>query len=143
LDHLVERDDLNIRKIEIDEIKRQKYGTTAKCRPEVDFEEAGKQAAEFLRNGINVAVEEAFCDKAHIDFALKGANMDASDPRLLIIRLECSVGTAMERKKEQLDPRIVGEQYCRVVEDVEDEIAFDTEEYCIEEIADTIVKRIT
>lgn len=140
--HLIDRNNLNITKLEIDDIKRRKYGTTTKCKPEVDFQEAGAQAAELLKKGINVIVEEAFCTKAHIGFFLKGANINISDPKLLVIRLKCSVETSIKRKKGQLDPQIIRGQYSRIVEDIENEIVFDTENYSIKEIADKIIKRI-
>ena len=56
LNHLIGRDDLNIKKLEVDDIKRKKYGTTTRCNPKVDSQDAGKQAREILRNGFSVAI---------------------------------------------------------------------------------------
>jgi broad-specificity NMP kinase len=141
-EHLAARKSLCINKLEIDDIKIRKYGNTRWCIPEVDFPEAGKQAKELLKNDINVVVEEAFCTKNHIELFLRGTQMDISNPKLLVVRLECSLGTAIKRKRGQLDDQTVRGQYCRVVEDVENEIVFDTESCSIKEMANDIVKRI-
>lgn len=142
LSHLIGRNDLNIKKLEIDDMKTKKYGTTTRCDPKVDFQDAGEKAREILKNGFSVAVAEAFCPRTHIDYFLQGAEMNISDPKLLVVRLECSRNTAMERKKGELDPQIIRGQYYRIVEDIENEIVFDTENCSIKEIADKIIKRI-
>lgn len=142
LDHMVNRDDLNVKKLEIDEIKMKKYGTTTKCNPQVDFREAGREARELLGKGFGVVVAEAFCNAAHIDYFLSGAKMSVSDPGLLIVRLECSIETAMHRKKRQLDPQTIRQQYRRPFENMEGEMVVDSEKHCIAEIADAVTKRV-
>lgn len=142
LDHVAHRDDLNMKKLEIDEIKRKKHGTTTKCDPQVDFPEAGRKARGLLGKGFGVVVEEAFCNRIHIGYFLSGAKMSISDPGLLIVRLECSIETAMSRKKGQLGPQAIRQQYGRPFEDIEGEMVVDSERYRTEEIADAVAKRV-
>ncbi len=142
LDHVVDKDDLNMEKLEIDEIKTKKYGTTTKCCPQVDFPEAGREARRLLEKGFDVVVAEAFCSRSHIDYFLSGAKMSVSDPELLIVRLECSIETAMQRKKGQLDPQTIRQQYARSFENIEGEMVVDSEKCRTEQITDVVARRI-
>ena len=142
LDHLVSRDDLNMKKLEIDEIKIKTYGTTTKCNPQVDFPEAGHKAKGLLEKGFGVAAGEAFCSRTHIDYFLSGAKVSVSDPRLLIVTLECSLETAICRKKGQLGLQAIRQQYRRPFESIEGEMVIDSEKYRSEEISDAVAKRV-
>lgn len=142
LDHVVNRNDLNMKKLEIDEIKIKKYGTTTKCNPQVDFPEAGREARGLLGKGFGVVVAEAFCSRIHTGYFLSGAKMSVSDPGLLIVRLECSIETAIYRKKGQLGPQTIRQQYGRPFENIEGEMVVDSEKCRIGEIADAVAKRV-
>lgn len=142
LDHVANRDDLNMKKLEIDKIKVKKYGRTTKCNPQVDFPEAGREARGLLGKGFGVVVAEAFCSGTHIGYFLSGAKMSVSDPRLLIVTLECSIETAMHRKKGQLSLQTIRQQYGRPFENIEGEMVIDSEKCRIEEIADAVAKRV-
>ncbi len=142
VDHVTSRNDLNMRKLEIDEIKKRKYGNTTECNPQVDFREAGREARGLLVEGYGVAVEEAFCSMEHIGYFLSGAKVSVSDRELLIVRLKCSIKTAVQRKKEQLDPQTIRQQYGRSFENIEGEMVFDSEKCHPEQIADAVAERI-
>lgn len=129
------------KKVEIDEIKIKKYGTTTQCNPAVDFKEAGLIAKGLLLNGHNVVVEEAFLEKAHVDYLLQGLENLAT--LTIYIRLECSEPTAMTRKSETLNNRTIQFQYGRPIDNIDGELIFNTDnstsEDIIEEIRDKLI----
>ncbi len=124
------------RKVEIDEIKMKKYGTTKVCNPPVDFKEAGLIAKGLLLNGHNVVVEEAFLSQSHIQYLLQDlANVI---PTTIYIRLECSEETAITRKSNVLDLATIHSQHIRSIDNVVGEIIFNTDKLTSEDIINGI-----
>jgi hypothetical protein len=111
--------------IEIDRIKIRNHGSVFRCVPQVDFKEAGIEAKRVLNDGANVVVEEAFLSLEHLGFFMAGAQEAAS--KVIVIRLECSLETALARKKGVLPPKMVEIQYGRPVESVDGENIVNTE----------------
>ena len=138
---MVNRDNLNLKKLEIDDIKVKNHGETSRCNPE-DFRESGRKASRLLGKGFGVVAAEAFCSRIHIDYFLSSAKISIYDPRLLFVRLECSLETAIQRKKGQLDPRLIRQQYGRTFQNIEGELVIDSEKYRAQEIADAVAKRV-
>lgn len=123
-------------KVEIDEIKIKKYGTTTQCNPAVDFKEAGLLAKGLLLNGHNVVVEEAFLEQTHIQYLLQG--LENVVPSTTYIRLECSEPTAMTRKSGTLNNRTIQFQHGRPIENIDGELIFNTDNSTSEDIIEAI-----
>jgi predicted kinase len=130
-------------KVEIDEIKIRKYGTTKTCVPSVDFKEAGLLAKRLLLDGHNVVVEEAFLQLGHIQFLLEG--LENVKPSIIYIRLECSEPTAMNRKigTLDLDKHTILGQLGRPVDNIDGELLFNTDISTSENIIEAIRDRLT
>jgi predicted kinase len=127
-------------KVEIDEIKIKKYGTTTICKPPIDFKEAGSLAEEYLLSGQNVIVEEAFLSKQHIQYLLQG--FKNSQPAIIYIRLECSKETALKRKSDILNSETINFQHRRPIESIEGELTFDTDKLSTKDIINAIRDKI-
>ncbi|GIW78881.1 MAG: hypothetical protein KatS3mg105_0688 [Gemmatales bacterium] len=98
--------------IDVDEMKRQHYGTTEVCLPDLDFAEAGYRAGR--RHQPNVAIiVEPVCEREHFRSILDAAGLHEDDPNVRYVWLECSLATALERKKGVLDPGAIKAQYAR------------------------------
>lgn len=127
LKQLCRDDRLNLVPVEIDEIKRDRYGTTTRCVPHEDFPEAGRRARELMEREHNVVAEEAFACRQHIDLFLESAGVRLGDPRLLVFRLKCSEKTAQQRKLGALSRADVAGQYRRPVDDLPGEYVIDAD----------------
>jgi predicted kinase len=132
--------ELNYVKVEIDEIKVRKYGTTTRCNPPIDFKEAGLIAKGLLTNGHNVVVEEAFLELSHIQYFLRG--LENLTPSIFYVRLECSEETSMNRKRGILDDRVVHSQHLRSVEDIDGELIFNTDKSTVEDTLQSILRHV-
>jgi len=91
--------------MEMDKFKTPPGG----CTPEVDFPAFGRMVYEILQTGNNVAAEEAFLSKQHLDWFLK--EIPGVHPRF--IWLACSPDTSVKRKSE-LQRSIVEHQHRRL-----------------------------
>lgn len=128
------------KKVVIDDIKMKKYGTTAQCKPEIDFKEAGSIARELLLNGHNVIVEEAFLEQTHLSYFLQG--LENETPSIIYIRLECSESTAMTRKLGILNTQTINFQHSRPVDNIDGELIFNTDTLTSGNILDAIRDKI-
>jgi len=100
--------------IEIDEIKRRKYRTTALCNSPVDFRSpTGREARQTMLAGRDTIVVEAFCERQHLDWVLAAANLELQSPNVTVVWLECDLTTSLERKEGVLSPGIVRQQHGR------------------------------
>lgn len=127
----------NYESILIDDIKNEKYGKTTKCNINEDFPEAGKRAKKLMDIGHNVIVEEAFLDNEHIELFKNGLN-GIENYKIIYIRLETSIKTAIERKEGKLNKTIVENQYSRKTDDIKGEHIFNTEEKTLDDIVEKI-----
>jgi len=94
----IARSQSSVRIVEVDDIKRDKYGTTACCVESVDFPAAGRAAMAHLGRGHDTIVVEAFCDARHFDWVLGEAGLDLSSPDVTVVWLECALRTSLDRK---------------------------------------------
>ena len=131
-------------KVEIDDIKRAKYGTTEKCNPKDDFPEAGRHAKELADQGKNVVIEEAFTDISHIELFKEGFQ-DIDKHEVIFIFLNTSLETALIRKEGVLRPHLIKTIYNTVteVDSIEGEFVFNTDEVEIREMVSSLTDRLT
>lgn len=99
--------------IEIDEIKMRKYGTSKRCRPNVDFPEAGRIAQEALDQGRHAIVIEPLCKKRHLADVLQTAGRSEQSDDVSIVWLGCSVETALNRKRDSYKESVIRSQHER------------------------------
>lgn len=102
-----------VKVIEVDEIKVQKYGSTAGCNPSVDFQEAGRAANDEIAAGHDTIVAEAFCDEQDLNWVLDPMNLKLTSPEVSVVWLECDVNTSLARKAEALSPDVIRFQHLR------------------------------
>ena len=126
--------------IEIDDIKLEKYGTTIKCDPIVDFREAGERAGPLLSWGLNVVVVEPLCEKDHYRYVLEAANKAEDSTDVIPVWLECSMPIAIKRKSKDLSENIIRCQFCRYTNRYrpKNELIIDTESKSIGRVAKQI-----
>lgn len=131
----------NFEKVEIDDIKREKYNTTEKCNPEEDYPEAGKRTKELVNSDKNVVIEEPFTDLKHIDLFKQGFD-EIDKHNIIYIFLKTSLSTAIERKKGILNPHLVKAIYTAdiKVDQISGELIFDTDKIGTEEIIKKLEK---
>ncbi len=94
----------------MDEIKRERYGTTERCIPDKDFPEAGRRASQALDGADRVVVVEAFADEKHIELVRRQLPKDAREEHFLFW-CEPSIGEG--RKRGEIDPSMVSSQFQR------------------------------
>ena len=130
--------------IEIDAIKKEKYGTTEICNPKIDFEEAGIQAKKALKNGYHVIVVETLCEKQHVEYLLNGAGLldGIYDTSLSFAWLGCSVKTALRRNKTRFYPQTVKHQHRRYTTCIryENELVIRTDRLSITDVSHLVLK---
>lgn len=100
--------------IEVDEIKRRKYGTATRCQPTIDFPEAGRAAKESLVAGHDTIVVEAFCEEQHLNWVLEEVGLKLASLEVRLVWLECDVNTSIERKAgTRISPDVIRSQHAR------------------------------
>jgi len=99
--------------IEIDDLKRAKYGTTEKCNPPVDFPEAGRLAKADLDDGCHTVVVEPLCEVEHLQFVLNATGRSENSPDVSIVWLDCSLETAIARKGAAYPRSVIEGQHRR------------------------------
>lgn len=100
--------------LELDDVKRQRYGTTMRCEPPTDFPEFGRSVNRQLSDGKTVVAVEAFIDRQHLDWFLEGVGWSESDPRIRYVWLECSRQESVVRKADVLTEAQVAGQHGRL-----------------------------
>lgn len=103
----------DVKVVEVDQIKLERYGTTERCDPASDFPEAGRLARSELDRGFHVVAVEFFNDWEHIDLFLRSLGSPAG-VNLRYVWLSCDGTTAATRKSAQLRERVVQEQHARI-----------------------------
>ena len=123
--------------IEIDNFKIQKYGTTEKCNPAVDFKEAGALAKAAVDSGKDVVVIEPLCEQQHIDFVLDGAGLSKESSHIASVWLHCSPEIAIARKGQSHKLSVIQEQHQRYSTRVrlKNEVIIDTDTSSVDDVA--------
>jgi len=129
--------------VEVDDIKIEKYGTTVECIPSRDFPEAGRRAMSHLKRGFHAVVIEAFCDLDHINYVLAESERRLDSTDVTMIWMNCTESTAVARK-ESLSAGTVHEQFKRYGTRYvhPGELSIDTDNLDAEESARRILVRI-
>ena len=86
---------------EIDNLKIEKYGTTERCVPIIDFKSVGHQVKTTLDQGVHAIVVEPLYRKKHFHYFLEAVGVREDAKNLSIIWLNCSLETALKRKGHQ------------------------------------------
>lgn len=130
--------EFKFKKISLDEIKKEI--PKMPNRTKTIFKEAGIRADELLKQGCNIVVEEAFLDKEHLKSFFQ---MIEEKERYVIkyILLECSLETAVLRKNN-LIPKIIQHQFSKQLDEIEDELIFNTDKMSTDEVFNQIKKQI-
>jgi len=97
----------NMQIIEVDDMKRNKYGSTMECNPEEDFREAGVEAKKSLDKGYDVVVVEPFCEAFHYRYFLAAAKLSEDSKDVLPVWLDCDLSNSLSRKKEEIPEEMV------------------------------------
>lgn len=123
--------------IEVDDLKRAAHGRAAICVPDLDYPKAGNLARGFLHRGIDTVVVEPLIDRWHLRSIIVGAGCRPQSRGVSIVWLECSLATAMARKRGRLDPAVVEGHHQPVMlrDRPRGEIVVDSERSTAEEIA--------
>ncbi len=131
-----------MRVIEIDDLKRAKYGSAATCVPAVDYPLAGAGARKLLDQGIDTIVIEPLWNRWHLRSVLTGAGLFLKSNNVIVVWLECSLAVAIERKRGRVDALTVAQhhQYVSSRDHVPKETVIDTEDHSVEEIAAMILR---
>ena len=103
----------NVRVIEMDAYKREKYGTSRACNPTTDFPAIGRLAKAALKQGFDVILEEGFVEEAHVKMTIRWAGLEPSSPQLVCVWMDCALDVAMQRKGRGLPPDALAVQYAR------------------------------
>ncbi len=120
-------------KVEVDDIKRKKYGTTERCTPNQDFPEAGRIAKKLVDDGNNVVIEETFTDLDHIALFKKGFD-DLDNHDITYIQLKTSLQSAKKRKVGILNPSLIETIYKERATPISGELIYDTDSTNIDKI---------
>ena len=100
---------LGCRIVEVDDVKRERYGTTEKSAPG-DFTEAGRRARDVLAEDGRAIVVEAFGEEHWVELVRREL------PDNTVVRnvyLWCDEGEAIRRKAGTLSPGVVRHQFRR------------------------------
>jgi hypothetical protein len=99
--------------IEVDDVKRRKYGTSTRCNPPIDFPEAGRQAKLSLIAGRDAIVVEPLCEREHVLWVVGGAGLEMGSADLRAVWLDCDLKTSLERKADGLPAAVIRQQHDR------------------------------
>lgn len=103
-----------VRIVEVDDIKRDKYATTAHCIESVDFPAAGRTAKAYLDQGYDTIVVEAFCHARNFDWVLGEVGLGLNSPNVTVVWLECALRTSLDRKRgPELPEHVIQGQHTR------------------------------
>jgi predicted kinase len=135
----------NMRIIEVDDIKKKKYGSTMECNPEEDFKEAGIQAKKLLDQGHDVVVIEPFCEAFHYQYFLASAQLSEESEHVIPIWLDCDLAHSLSRKQQEIPEqmiRLLHQWYPkRYIQ--EDELHINTDNISKEEVLAIIQSHLT
>jgi shikimate kinase len=114
--HAIARSLQNVRVVEVDDIKRGKYGNTVHCVESDDFPAAGRNAKAYLDQGYDTIVVEAFCDARNFDLLLGEVGHDLYSPDVTVVWLECTLRTSLDRKcSSEIPEPAIRDQHARYV----------------------------
>jgi len=116
----------HFKKVEADDYKRKKYGTTERFDAVNDLPEVGKIAKSLVDQGNNVVIEETFTDLKHIDFFKKGFE-EFDSHEVTYIYLKCSLETALKRKKDSVKASTIKSAYKEVTDPILGQLEYDTD----------------
>jgi len=135
----------NMRIIEVDDIKSEKYGSTMECNPEEDFREAGIKAKKLLDKGHDVVVIEPFCEALHYRYFLAAAQLSEESRDVLPIWLDCDLANSLSRKKEEIPEQMIRllHQWYPKRYIPEDEMHINTDSISMEEVVAKIQSHLT
>jgi predicted kinase len=97
--------------VEVDDIKKERYGDTRCCKPHLDFPEAGRRAVKRLESCSTVIVVEAFAVDEFLELVLQQLPRDVQVDNFL---LWCDVDTAVKRATTREVDRITEDDVRRV-----------------------------
>jgi chloramphenicol 3-O-phosphotransferase len=128
--------------IEIDDLKRAAYGSAGTCVPTVDYPKAGTLARQHLEQGFDTVVIEPLADRWHLRSVIAAAGRFLKSSDVSVVWLECSLVTAIERKRGRLEPQFVAWQHSCVAsrDRPRGESVIDTERYNVNEVAELVVR---
>ncbi len=128
--------------IEIDDIKLQNNGTTEKCKPDIDFTEAGAQARKAMDAGNNVIVIEPLCEQRHVQYVLQGADLLDEPSNVSSIWLHCSLETAIKRKQQAFRASVIRSQHQRYADrfQLNGENIICTDHLSVDEVAKQVIQ---
>jgi hypothetical protein len=99
--------------IEVDELKRYRYGTTGTCVPHLEFPEAGRLTRDALDAGRHAILIEPLCDEEHVRLVLAAAAREEGSKDVSFAWLECTIDTALARTASLFAPDVVAAQFAR------------------------------
>jgi hypothetical protein len=102
--------------VDVDSVKIQNpknRGNAMNCVPHEDFPEAGHQADQLRKQGLNVIVTECFADKDHIDLFLGPTGRNLSSPDVSVFWFMSDLKVVLERKKGERPVWFVKRQHKR------------------------------
>lgn len=127
--------------VEVDHIKRRRYGTSLFCLPAVDFVAAGKTARQSMGAGRDTIVVESFCQQQHLDWVLTAAGLALEAPNVSLVWLDCDLATSLQRKRRFFPGLVVRWQHRRYGSRFRaaKEHVFPTAGRSVEDIADQVL----
>ena len=99
--------------VEVDDLKRERHGTTSICVPHLEFAEAGRLARTMLADGRLTIVIEPLCDPVHLKLVLDEVGRREGSPDVSFVWLECARATSRARTTELFPPHVVDDQFAR------------------------------
>lgn len=130
--------------VEVDDIKRERYGGTEYCDPGHDFPEAGRRVKAHVEKGFKTIGVEAFCERAHVQDFLRGTGHALHSPWVSFVWLRCSLETSIRRKAGEISESVIRMQHKRYERRYRPvgELEVETDELTSDDIARLILDRV-